>query len=128
MLLLLPSLLLSLTLTMALLLFLLASSVLSLTMTATLVVSAYLSPFKIDIPDIQEPTLELTSTTMKQKPEFIQIEDPRTTNRYKDPPPQHCYQILRAIYHRKRAAHTASLKTKTDLLQYQDTVPIPNTY
>ena len=107
---------------------LLVSSVLLLTMTTTLVVNTYLPSFVVDIPDIQEPTQKLTPTTMKQKLESMQIKDPGIINRYKDPTSRHRYQMLRAIYRRKRAAHTTNLKTKTDLLQYQDTVPIPNTY
>ena len=117
-LLLLPSLLLAPTLTMALLLLLFGLSVLSLTMTTTPALSTYLPSFIVDIPDIQEFTLELTPTTIKQKPEFMQIKDPRTTNGYKVPPLRCCYRMLWAIHHRKRAVHTVNLKTTTDLLQY----------
>ena len=86
-LLLLPSLLLSPTITMALLLLLLVSSVLSLTMNTTPAAGIYLPPFIVDISDIQEPAVELTPTTVKLKPEFMQIKDSRTTDGYKDPPP-----------------------------------------
>ena len=113
---------------MVLLLLTLVSSVLSLTMNTTPAAGIYLPPFIVDISDIQEPALELIPTTMKLKPEFMQIKDPRTTNGYKDSPPRCCYRMLRAIHHRKQAAHTSNLKIKTDLLQYQDTVHIPNTY
>ena len=58
----------------------------------------------------------------------MQIKDPRTTNGYKDLLPRCHYRMLWSIHHWKRAAHTANLKTKTGLLQYRDTVPIPNTY
>ena len=58
----------------------------------------------------------------------MQIKVPRIINGYKGPPPQRRYQMLRAIRHLKRAAHTANLKTENGLFRYQDTVPIPNTY
>ena len=58
----------------------------------------------------------------------MQIKDSRTADGYKDPLPQRCYQMLRAIHHWKQDAHTSNLEIKTDLLQYHDTVPIPNTY
>ena len=65
---------------------------------------------------------------MKPKQEFMQIKDPRTTNGYNDPSPRRCYCMMRAIRRRKQTAYISNLKNKTDLLQYQDTVPIPNTY
>ena len=102
-LLLLPSLLLAPTITIALLLLLLVSSVLTLTTSTTLAVGIYLPPFIIDIPDSQEPALELTPITMKPKQEFMQIKDPRTTNGYNDPPPRRRYRMLRAIRCRKQA-------------------------
>ena len=113
---------------MALLLLLLVLSVLSLTMSTIPAAGTYLPPFIVDIPDIQEPALELTPTTMKLKPKFTQIKDPRIADGYKDPPPRRRYQMLRAIKHRKQASNTSNLKTKTDLVQYQDTVHILNTY
>ena len=58
----------------------------------------------------------------------MQVKDPRTNNEYKDPPPRHRYQMLRAIHRRQRAAQIAAFWTKTDLLQYRDTIPFPNTY
>ena len=113
---------------MALLLLLLVSSMLSLKMNTTPAAGTYLPPFIVDISDIQEPALELTPTTMKLKPEYMQIKDPRTTDGYKHPPRLGRYQMLWAIHHRKQATHTSNLKIKTDLDQYQNTVPIPNTY
>ena len=100
-LLLLPSLLLAPTITIILLLLLLVSSVLTLTMNTTPSTEIYLTPFIADIPDFQEPTLELTPTTMKLKQEFMQIKDSRTTNGYKDPSPRRRYRMLRAIRRRK---------------------------
>ena len=76
MLLLLPSLLLVPTLTMAFFLLLLVSSVLSLTIATISAISTYLTPLIVAIPDIQEPALQLTPTTIKQKLEFMQIKGP----------------------------------------------------
>ena len=86
-LLLLSSLLLAPTITIALWLLLLVSSVLTLTMSTTPATGIYLPPFIINIPDSQKPTLELTPITMKLKQEFMQIKDSRNTNGYKDSPP-----------------------------------------
>ena len=65
---------------------------------------------------------------MKPKPEFMQIKNPRTNNGYKDPPLRRRYRMLWAICRQKHALYTANLNNKNDLLQYQDTVSIPNTY
>ena len=112
MLLLLPSLLLAPTITIALLLLLLVSSVLPLIMSTTPAAGIYLPPFIIDIPDSQEPALELTPITMKPKQEFMQIKDPRTTNGYKDPPLRCRYQMLWTLHRREQAAHISNPKIK----------------
>ena len=116
------------TIIITILVVLLMSSVLPLIISTTPAAEIYLPPFIIDIPDSQEPALELTPITMKPKQEFMQIKDPRTTNGYKDPPPRRRYRMLQAIRCWKQAAYISKFKNKTDLLQYQDTVPIPNTY
>ena len=78
-------------------------------MSTTPVAEIYLPPFIIDIPDPQEPVLKLTPTTTKPKSEFMQIKDPRTNNGYKDPPPQRCYSMMRAIRCWKQAAYISPI-------------------
>ena len=116
------------TFTMALLLLLLLLSALALTMTTTLVASMYLTPLFVDISDIKEPKLELNPIAIKLRPEFIQIKDPRTKNRYKDPFPQRRYRMLHAICHQKEAAQEAAPRNNPDLFGYQDSILVPITY
>ena len=93
-------------------------------MTTTPIASMYLPPFIVHISDIKELKLELNPITIKLKLELMQIKYPRTKNWYRDPPPRHCYRMLRVICCRKEVA----LQNNPDLLQYQGSIPIPTTY